>query len=577
MLMTMNTKKVDDIAIVISGEAGQGLQTMERLLARVAKLSGRYVFTTSEFMSRVRGGNNSTLVRISSHRVDAALSRIDVFIPLNDGAVARFVGRITRDTIVFADPAAAAPELRSPGLTVRRIPYEEISKTCGGGRCLNVVICGFLCGFLGMPEQVLLEEVRSQLARLGAESLEHNLDAASKGVAAGATEARAGGLALATAPSGSVRSEPLLQGTNAIGIGALAGGCNFVSSYPMSPSSNLLEFLAKNAEDFDIAVEQAEDEIGAVNMACGSWYAGGRALVTTSGGGFSLMTEGLSLAGCAEVPLVIHLAQRPGPATGLPTRTEQGDLNLARFAGHGEFPRILYAPGDLAQGIDLACRAFNMADKYQVPVFVLTDQYFLDSATTIERLDLAPLVEEHHQVKTTTDYRRYRITDSGVSPRGIPGWGDGIVCVDSDEHTEGGYITEDFAVRTAMMDKRLRKLDRFSDDDVPPSLIGDPDYRVLLVGWGSILPIAREALRIADQAGVAFLHFGQLDPLPAASVGYLSKARVRVVVENNATGQFGMLIEEKTGLAFDARVLNYDGRQFTVEDLAKAVREAVRS
>jgi 2-oxoglutarate ferredoxin oxidoreductase subunit alpha len=261
----------------------------------------------------------------------------------------------------------------------------------------------------------------------------------------------------------------------------------------------------------------------------------------------------------------------------LPTRTEQGDLNLALYAGHGEFPRIIYAPGDLPQGIDLAHRAFNMADKYQVPVFILTDQYFLDSSYDIATVDHASLREEHRIVKTSADYKRYRMTDSGISPRGVPGWGDGTVCADSDEHTEGGYITEDFSVRTSMVDKRLRKLARIQEDAVPPSLIGSPDYRILLVGWGSTYTMAREALWIAGVDGVSFLHFSQLYPLPARCTDHLAKAKKLVMVENNATGQFGRLIEATTGLKFDAWVLKYDGQQFTVEDIVKAISDAGRS
>jgi 2-oxoglutarate ferredoxin oxidoreductase subunit alpha len=570
-------KKKDDIAIVISGEAGQGLQTLEKLLSRIAKLSGFHVFTASEFMSRIRGGNNSSLIRISSNRINAAVSRIDIFIPLSPDGIARFTGRITDETIIYADIANIEPQYRSSGFRIRGMPYAEISRECGGGKCLNIVITGFLCGLLGISEEILLDEARKRLGKLDEESVLKNIAAAKKGYAAGRKETIEGDLQVSLKSSEDVRNELLMEGTSAIGIGALAGGCNFMASYPMSPSSNLLAFMAEKAPDFELAVEQAEDEISAVNMACGSWYAGGRAMVTTSGGGFSLMTEGLSLAGCTETPLVIHLAQRPGPATGLPTRTEQGDLNLALYAGHGDFPRILYAPGDFAQGIDLARRAFNMADKYQVPVFILTDQYFLDSSYNVENIDPAPLKAERHIIKTAADYKRYRITDNGISPRGIPGWGDGTVRLDSDEHTEEGFITEDFSVRKSMVDKRLRKLNGMGDDGVPPRLIGGRDYRVLLVGWGSTYHIVREALRVSGTTGVSFLHFSQVYPLPPQSADYLSKAEKLIMIENNATGQFGRLIEAATGFRFGKWIFKYDGRQFTVEEIVNALSEAERS
>ncbi len=568
----MNEK--NEIAIVISGEAGQGLQTLEKLLPRMAKLNGFHAFTASEFMSRVRGGNNSSLIRISSARVRAAVSRIDVFIPLSAGSLDRFKPRLTKETLIYADPGAIGPEYAAAGLAARGIPFAEVSRGCGGGKCLNMVVLGFLTGLLRMPEETLREEMKKGLARLDDPSLEKNLAAAAKGYAAGAREAGSGGLGTALEPSEGIRNEPVIQGTQAVGIGALAGGCNFVSSYPMSPSSNLLEFMARNAADFGMVVEQAEDEISAVNMACGAWYAGGRALVTTSGGGFSLMTEGLSLAGCTETPLVIHLAQRPGPATGLPTRTEQGDFNLALYSGHGEFPRIIYAPGDFTQGMELACRAFTMADKYQVPVFILTDQYFLDSSYNMESMDAATLAERHFIVRTSPGYKRYLFTESGISPRGVPGWGDGTVCADSDEHTQEGFITEDSAVRTSMMDKRLRKLNGFREDEIPPSLIGDPDYRTLFVCWGSTLDLGREALRTSQARGVAILHFSQVHPLPSMTAEYLARAKRRVMIENNAGGQFGRYIEAETGMKFHSRVLSYGGRQFTVEEIAGALSGA---
>ncbi len=570
-------KNQDDIAIVISGEAGQGLQTMEKLLSRMAKLNGFHVFTASEFMSRIRGGNNSSLIRISSNRVNAAVSRIDIFIPLGPDAVARFAGRITKETIIYADLANVGPELRSSGFLVRETPYSEISKECGGGKCLNVVITGFVCGLLGMSEDILLAEVRRRLGKLDEESIMSNIAAAKKGFAAGGKERAQGNLRISLKPSDAVKNELLMDGTSAIGIGALAGGCNFMASYPMSPSSNLLVFMAEKASEFELAVEQAEDEIGAINMACGSWYAGGRAMVTTSGGGFSLMTEGLSLAGCTETPLVIHLAQRPGPATGLPTRTEQGDLNLALYAGHGDFPRILYAPGDFQEAADLACRAFTMADKYQVPVFLLTDQYFLDSTYNVESIDRKALTAERHIVKTGTDYKRYRLMADGISPRGIPGWGEGVVRLDSDEHTEDGFITEDFAVRKSMVEKRLRKLDGLGDDGIPPRLIGGPDYKVLIVGWGSTYAIVREALRVSGAAGISFLHFSQVYPLPPQTADYLSKAEKLIMVENNATGQFGKLIEVETGFRFVEWILKYEGQQFSVEEILDALTGTERS
>ncbi|UCC22313.1 MAG: 2-oxoacid:acceptor oxidoreductase subunit alpha, partial [Planctomycetota bacterium] len=361
----------------------------------------------------------------------------------------------------------------------------------------------------------------------------------------------------------------LLSGAEAVSLGAIAGGCNFVSSYPMSPSTAVLVFLARRGRDFGIIAEQAEDEIAAMNMAIGAWYAGARAMVTTSGGGFALMTEGLSLAGMLESPIVIHLGQRPGPATGLPTRTEQADLELALYAGHGEFPRIILAPGSIEDAFYLTQRAFNLASKYQVPVFVLTDQYFLDSYYNTASLELSGLEIDQHVVKTAKGYNRYELTDDGISPRGIPGYGEGLVAVDSDEHDTAGHITEDLDLRVAMVDKRLKKMDSIKAEAIEPELIGPEDYKTLIVCWGSTYHVASEAIKTLGSDDVSLLHFRQVYPLHESAAEYLKRARELVLIEGNATSQFGRLLKLRTGIDIENKILKYDGLSFSVEEVAE--------
>ncbi|MBN2254798.1 MAG: 2-oxoacid:acceptor oxidoreductase subunit alpha, partial [Deltaproteobacteria bacterium] len=352
-----------------------------------------------------------------------------------------------------------------------------------------------------------------------------------------------------------------------VGIGAIAGGCDFVASYPMSPSTAVLVFLAFHGDEFGIVVEQAEDEIAAMNMTLGAWYAGARALVTTSGGGFALMEEAVGLAGMIETPAVIHLAQRPGPATGLPTRTEQGDLQLAMYSGHGEFPRIILTPGSLEDAVYLTHRAFNRADKYQVTAFILTDQYFMDSYYNLPSVDVSGLRTVRHIVETDETYQRYFLSEDGISPRGIPGFGTGLVAVDSDEHDENGHITEDLDLRIAMVDKRLKKSAALENDTVPPELIGKDDYSILAVGWGSTYHVIKEALTVIGRDDISFLHFKQVCPLHRSTVEYLKRARVTAVVEGNATGQFANLIKLRTGFDVHHRILKYNGLQYTVEEV----------
>ena len=279
------------------------------------------------------------------------------------------------------------------------------------------------------------------------------------------------------------------------------------------------------------------------------------------------MTEGLSLAGMLETPVVIHLAQRPGPATGLPTRTEQADLELALYAGHGEFPRIIYAPGSLEDGFYLTQKAFNLADKYQVPVFILTDQYFIDSYYNIPVLKVEKTTIESHIIKTDKSYKRYKLTENGISPRGIPGYGEGLVAVDSDEHDEKGHISEDLDLRTKMVNKRLEKLKMIKKEVLAPELVGSKNYKNLVIGWGSTYHVVKEALEELGRKETSFLHFKQVYPLPPETERYLQKAEKRILVENNATAQLGKLIRLNTGMEIEKKILKYNGLAFTIEEV----------
>jgi len=343
----------------------------------------------------------------------------------------------------------------------------------------------------------------------------------------------------------------------------------------MSPGTALLMYLAKQGEKFGVLVEQAEDEIAALNMAIGAWYAGARGLVTTSGGGFALMTEAVSLAGITENPAVVHVAMRPGPATGLPTRTEQGDLNLVIYAGHGEFPRIVLAPGKLEDGIEVAQRAFWLADKYQVPVFILSDQYWLESVGQIPPITLDDRYLESFTVKTKADYKRYDWSQT-LSPRGIPGWGEGFVKVDSDEHDESGQITEDFNVRVKMHEKRLAKRELLLEDYLDAELIGPKDYRQLIVGWGSTYGVLKEFIETTLKKDVAFLYVKQPFPLPLKLRKFFDSSKNTIVVENNATGQFANILRLELDVPVHQRILKYSGEPFSIEEIDQKIAEVLQ-
>ncbi|MEJ5230447.1 MAG: 2-oxoacid:acceptor oxidoreductase subunit alpha, partial [Pseudothermotoga sp.] len=435
----------------------------------------------------------------------------------------------------------------------------------------NSVVLGMLCGLLKLPLENLLSAIEKWFCNKGPKVCEENKKAATLGHDYLYSNA---GINLDTnmKRNPSVSEHLLMNGAESVALGALAAGCDFVSSYPMSPSTGVLTALASHSKDFDIIVEQAEDEIAAMNMALGAWYAGARALVTTSGGGFALMTEALSLAGMIESPIVIHLAQRPGPATGLPTRTEQGDLLFALFSGHGEFERVIFAPGNLEQAFSCTVKAFEIADKYQVPVFVMTDQYLMDMIYNFENTD--ELREpSSYIVKTHSDYRRYELTDSGISERGIPGYGEGLVCVDSDEHDEYGRITEDFTVRKNMVDKRLRKL-RDLSDEIPAQLIGNENSEFLILCFGSTREIVIEA--VEDIENVAVVHLQQLYPLPSNLTEYLNGSRKVLIVESNATSQLGKLLKMELGFTNFKSLTKYNGLPFYVEEIRESVEKFLK-
>ena len=555
-----------DVTIVLCGQAGQGIQTVETLLSNTFKLAGCSVFSTKEYMSRVRGGMNSTFVRVSDKPVSAFIDRIDILACLDAGAADHLRSRIGPQTVVIGDKGTFG-QAAETAKNRFDIPFNTIAEQAGGKIYSNTVAAGAIIGLLGMDMEPVREVLRNIFAGKD-EIIQTNIAALEKGYEAVRAVCRGIDFKLKGAAQQAASDHILVRGAQAVGLGAIGGGCNFISSYPMSPSTGVLVFLAQNAADFGIVAEQAEDEIAAVNMAIGAWYAGARAIAATSGGGFALMCEGISLAGMLETPVVINLAQRPGPATGLPTRTEQGDLELALYAGHGEFPRILLAPGTLEEGFLLTAKAFNLADKFQVPVIILTDQYYMDSYYDSPAFDVDELKPQKHIIETAADYRRYELTEDGISPRGVPGFGKGMVCVDSDEHDQTGHITEDLDLRVEMVDKRLQKLDMMRECAVQPTLYGSENYRNLVICWGSTVNIVREAVELTKSQDTAVLHFTQIFPLHSDAAMLICEAETSIVVEGNATGQFAKLLLLETGIQVDHNVLKYDGISFAADTLA---------
>ncbi len=564
----------EDVSIVLCGEAGQGIQTVEELLTRILKLSGYYVFATKEYMSRVRGGSNSTQIRVSNSPIQSPVSRIDILIPLDKEAVKHVSSYIDKKTIIIGDKERLETDRK-----IVDVSFLKLAQEIGKAIYANIVAVGLLMGLLNGDIKVGKKYLSEYFTKKNKkEFIEDNIKALERGYKEAKRLIDAKYIRLEQfsyiKKSDKTNKHYLLNGAEAVGLGAIAGGCNFISSYPMSPSTGVLTFLAQHSHDFNIIVEQTEDEISAVNMAIGAWYAGARAMVTTSGGGFALMVEGLSLAGMLESPLVVHLSQRPGPATGLATRTEQGDLNFALYGGHGEFPRIILAPATIEDCYSLTEKAFNLADEFQMPVLILTDQYTMDTYYNIKKLLIPKGEITHFIIKTASDYQRYDLkSKNGISPRGIPGFGDGLVRVDSDEHSEMGVITEDMLIRKKMVEKRNAKWHLLKKGAVAPSLIGPKDYRILCVGWGSTYHIINEAIKILNRQDIALLHFQQVYPISDTSIELLNSAEQIISIENNYSGQFSRLLEMETGINIGTRILKYDGLPFYADKLALEIKD----
>lgn len=554
------------LSLVLGGEAGQGIQFIETILKTLIKRSGYYVFATKEYMSRIRGGINTTEIRISKSNLFSHVDTIDILVPLKQGVIPHLGTRITDKTVILGD----ASNIKVNKIT--DIPFNEIASDYGNRIYANSVALGAISALLHLDEDILFSLIEKKFALKGSEIAKGNIQAAKAGIEAVKSREGLRDALPMIEKSEAALSTLVLSGADAVAIGALAGGCNCAYAYPMTPGTSVFTLLADYSRTNDILVEQVEDEISAVNMALGSWYAGAKPMVSTAGGGFALMTEGVSLAGMMESPLVVHIAGRPGPATGLPTRTEQADLNLARYAGHGEFSRVILAPGTVEQAYSLSKYAFEFADEFQVPVFILTDQYFVDSYATIPPIEVeSPDNNLGNIVETAGSYKRYRLTDDGVSPRGIPGYGTGTVCVDSDEHDESGRITEDLdGVHMQMADKRARKHELVKSHAIAPELLGSTDYTTLLVSWGSNYGAVVEAMSEFDD-DVAFLFCPQVYPLHESMKSYLEKADKVIFIENNQVGQFADLCRTELCFESDARILKYNGMPFSVEELTERI------
>ena len=581
--------RVNDITIRLAGEAGQGVESGGEGLARALSHGGLWLHTYSEYMSRIRGGLNFFQIRVSERPLWTHTEDTHLLIAFSPEAVNEYGPQIAAGGALLCDEGLKFDRdtMARRGVRLYALPLAKVAQDIGGGKImLNTCALGAGAGITEYPFEFVADVIRKNFSRKGDAVVQSNLKVASEGYRLG-RERYAEAFEWKIAPLDSRPERLLVHGNQAFAMGAVAAGCRFMSGYPMTPASSILEFMAAHQNAYDIVVKQTEDEIAAICFAIGAAHTGARAMTATSGGGFSLMVEALGLAGMAEIPLVIVEAQRPGPSTGMPTKTEQGDLLFALFAGQGEFPRIVLTPGTHEQCFHTAVRAFNLAEKWQCPVIVMTEFYLTTAMRSlapadlpIERavIDRGELLTSQQLDALGEPYLRYRDTPSGISPRALPGHPKGVYQACSDEHDEYGHFEdEDAANRLRMAGKRLRKFRNIVEDLTGPEIYGPEGAEVTLMGWGSTYGAMREAVDRLNQAGTKanLLHFVDVWPFPETKAAPLIEAaRTLIAVEGNQTGQFAHLVRATTGRRADHLVLRWDGRPLSADYIVAHLKEA---
>ncbi|WP_069999882.1 2-oxoacid:acceptor oxidoreductase subunit alpha [Cellulosilyticum sp. I15G10I2] len=553
--------------VLIGGAAGQGMDTLSILIEKLLKRKGYFIHSHKDYMSRIRGGHNFIQIRFGTEYINSHWPALDVIIALDKETAKLHVERLSEGGVIICDEAI---EINNNKLI--HIPMAKFAKETNNQRAAGSVAAGALLKLFGESVDGVMEIFNEKFDK---ETAESNFKAFKKGFDYVQKKFEL--------DKPEKDNHILINANSAIALGALAGGVGFYASYPMTPATSIMTELSKRQGDAKIVVEQVEDEISAINMVLGASYAGVRSMTGTSGGGYALMVEAMSLQGITEIPIVVVDSQRPGPATGLPTRTEQGDLDFVMFSGHGEYPKMVLAVKNAEDAFYQTARALNIADKYQIQVIILTDEYLADATQTIPPYDFNRVsIDRYFASKETLGddtYKRYQRAESGVSSRIIPGKIDGaVVLIDSDEHNEYGHITESAEVRTAMMNKRMKKLKLIQSEMEEPDYFGSETPEILLIGWGSMYGPIREATQLLQKENISVgaLVFGDIYPLPIKLLKkYSEHAKKLINIEMNYKGQLARLIRQETGIFMDHSLLNYDGRQMCAHTVYTRVKKEV--
>jgi 2-oxoglutarate ferredoxin oxidoreductase subunit alpha len=561
-----------DITLIIGGEAGQGIVTVGELVTATCRNAGFHLFANNEFESRIRGGHSFFQVRIGDHPVEAPCNKVHLIVALDARTPEIHKENLAEGGMILS--GATLDNGASPSLV---IPFEDMARKAGNKITANTVAAGACLGLLGAPIEKFKAVLSAQFKEKGEETLGMNLRAAELGYGAVSEKPFPWALPWSDAPPAGI----LINGAKAIALGAAAADCRVGAFYPMSPATDIMANLIALSEHLPLVVEQAEDEIAAMNMVIGASFAGARAMTATSGGGFCLMTEGLGLAGITETPVVIVNAQRPGPATGLPTRTAQADLLFCIHASQDEFPRFVFAPGTPAEAFAITCRAFDLSEKYQTPAIILADKFLTDSLFLSPALQAPSTITRYlmnsSEETVSAPYLRYAPADSGRSPRALPGFGNALVRAAGNEHSPDGHSSEDAANRKQMMDKRNAKWKAMAGEMKPPRSYHE-GAEILLTAWGSTRGAVHESVDLLREAGLdaGALIFSDIWPFPAKdAAAAITQSKRFFMVEQNSRAQLGSLIREQTGLAADGEVLKYDGRPFYPAEIVTGILEQI--
>ena len=576
-----------DFNWAVGGEAGDGIDSTGKIFAQALSRAGRHVFTSKDFASRIRGGYTAYKIRTSVDRVQSVVNRLDVLIALTPRTIEENLDELHDGSVIIYDGErttmqdAPIPD----GVIGLDVPLKRLAEDAGGAIMRNVVALGAACAVTGFPIENLDSALEKRFGAKGQKLVDNNKEAARKGQSyVGDNHDHDFEYDLETTDNDYV----LLNGDEAIGMGAIAAGCRYYAGYPITPATDVMEYLKGRIEQYGGHVVQAEDELSAINMALGAARAGARAMTATSGPGIDLMTESFGLVATTETPLVICNVMRSGPSTGMPTKQEQGDLNAMLYGGHGEIPRFVLAPTTIDECFWKTVEAFNLAEKYQLPVYLtadlslaVTEQTFEPDAFDMDavEIDRGKLVDEDGLAEWQNEkgqFQPHALTDDGISPRAVPGTADGAHMTTGLEHDELGRRTEDTEMRIKQVDKRDRKVKTAKQrEDWEPREFGESDADTLIVSWGSNEGAMVEAIDMLADDGidVRFISVPYIFPRPDLGDA-IDDAEDVFVVECNNNGQFADLLE-RDALARVDRINKYNGVRFTADELAERISGAL--